>query len=87
MWPPPYCTLTGSVQPVVGDQDLYLWRSFNPWTWSIVASSLRGRTARDTVAFSNPPLTPCNVTTWIYGVVQIYDYASGIGTFTYRGFT
>lgn len=86
VYPPPFCTATGCVQPASGDQDLYLYRA-SGWSWQLVGASLRGGTARDCVSWSNPPLTPCGPFTWNYGVFQIYAFSTGAGSFTYRGFS
>ena len=88
VWPPPFCSVSACVQPASGDQDLYLWETIG-WGWIIggLGSSLRGGTARDCVAWSLPPLTSCNLFTHKTGVYQIYAWATGSGSFTYRGFS
>ena len=83
--PPPLCTLTASVTPASGDQDLFLSRGL--FLASPIMSSVRGGTAVDTVFFSNPPLTPCNIFTWNLLVIRIFGFTQGMGTFMMRGFS
>ena len=86
VYPPPFCSTNGCVQPASGDQDLYLYRT-SGWYWSLMGASVRGGTARDCVSWSNPPLTSCDVFTWNYAVFRIYAYSTGVGSFTWRGFS
>ncbi len=81
--PPPLCTLTASVTPATGDQDLFL----SQYLGSQIRSSVRGGTAVDTVAFSNPPLTPCDLFHWNLLVVRILGFTAGRGVFMLRGFS
>jgi hypothetical protein len=71
------------------DQNLYLWRTLR-WGGhgcSFLGSSTRGGTAPVCVAFSNPPITPCNLFTQKYGGFRVYAFYTGSRSFTYRGFS
>lgn len=83
--PPPLCTLTASVTPASGDQDIFLTGGF--FLATPIMSSVRGGTAVDTVFFSNPPLTPCNIFTWNVLMIRILGFTTGAGTFMLRGFS
>ena len=85
VFPPPLCTLSASVAPISGDQDLFLsggWFFATP-----IMSSTRGGTTVDRVFLSNPPLTPCNFFTWNVLLIRILGFTTGAGTFTMRGFS
>lgn len=77
--PPPLCSLSASVTPTSGDQDIFLSRLFASAPF---LSSIGGGTAVDTLNFLS---VPCNVASWNFLMIRIFGFATGIGTFTMRG--